>query len=131
MKPFTQKVVEIVAAVPEGYVMTYGGVAAAAGSPRGARQVVRILHAMSGKYRLPWHRIVNAQGQIVLADEESRLQQQMLLESEGIEVDAKGKVNLERWLYRPESMEEWTSLAELEAEWDRESRRGQTQGAKQ
>ena len=47
MQPFTQRVIELIQAIPPGYVMSYGQVAAAAGNPRGARQVVRILHAMS------------------------------------------------------------------------------------
>ena len=52
--------------------MTYGQVAAAAGSPRGARQVVRVLHSMSEKYGLPWHRIINVQGEISLTDGDQR-----------------------------------------------------------
>ncbi|EOR24029.1 methylated-DNA--protein-cysteine methyltransferase [Niallia nealsonii AAU1] len=56
MRPFTKKVVEIIADIPEGKVMTYGQIAAIAGSPRGARQVVRILHTLSEKYQLPWQR---------------------------------------------------------------------------
>jgi len=70
--PFTEKVIAIIAAIPEGKVMTYGQIAAAAGSPRAARQVVRILHSMSDKYHLPWHRVVNAQGMIGIQDEEGR-----------------------------------------------------------
>ena len=53
MTPFTKQVVAIIAAIPEGKVMTYGQIAAHAGSPRAARQVVRILHSMSRKERLP------------------------------------------------------------------------------
>ena len=34
MRPFTKKVVEIIADIPEGKVMTYGQIAAIAGSPR-------------------------------------------------------------------------------------------------
>ncbi|HEX5563862.1 MAG TPA: MGMT family protein, partial [Sporosarcina sp.] len=64
MVPFTERVVQIIRDIPAGKVMTYGQVAAAAGNPRGARQVVRVLHSMSAKYDLPWHRIVNAQGGI-------------------------------------------------------------------
>ena len=36
---FPQRVWQIVAAIPEGYVTTYGDVAKLAGSPRAARQV--------------------------------------------------------------------------------------------
>lgn len=71
MTPFTERVIHIIQSIPEGKVMTYGGVARAAGSPRGARQVVRILHSMSKKYKLPWHRVINAKGMIALTEDES------------------------------------------------------------
>ncbi|QHK04677.1 DNA base-flipping protein [Bacillus velezensis] len=50
---FTERAVAIIKQIPEGKVMTYGQIADLAGSPRGARQVVRILHSMSKKHRLP------------------------------------------------------------------------------
>lgn len=40
---FPQRVWQIVAAIPEGYVTTYGDVAKLAGSPRAARQVGGVL----------------------------------------------------------------------------------------
>ncbi|ARI75893.1 MGMT family protein [Halobacillus mangrovi] len=86
MKPFTEKTINIIQSIPEGKVMTYGQVARFAGSPRAARQVVRILHSMSQKYDLPWHRVVNAQGNIVIKDEASADVQRMNLESEGVVV---------------------------------------------
>ncbi|MWV46019.1 DNA methyltransferase [Paenibacillus sp. HJL G12] len=94
MQPFTMLVIEQIKAIPAGKVMTYGGIAAAAGSPRAARQVVRILHSMSGKYQLPWHRVVNAKGEIALRDDESRFLQQALLEDEGVAVSWDGRIDL-------------------------------------
>jgi len=94
MTPFTEKVISIILEIPEGKVMTYGQIASSAGSPRAARQVVRILHAMSKKYKLPWHRVVNAQGKIALQDEEGRFKQILYLSSEGIEVDENGYIDL-------------------------------------
>lgn len=94
MQPFTQAVIEQIKSIPAGKVMTYGGIAAAAGSPRAARQVVRILHSMSGKYELPWHRVVNAKGEVALLDDESRFRQQSLLEDEGIEFGLDGRIDL-------------------------------------
>lgn len=64
MTPFTQDVVTIIRAIPAGRVATYGQIARLAGNPRAARQVVRILHSMSQAERLPWHRVVNAKGEI-------------------------------------------------------------------
>lgn len=102
MTPFTEKVIAIIRSIPEGRVMTYGGIARAAGSPRAARQVVRILHSMSSKYKLPWHRVVNAAGRIALTDDESSSLQQLFLLSEGIVFDDKGVIDLKRYLHHPD-----------------------------
>jgi methylated-DNA-protein-cysteine methyltransferase-like protein len=99
MTSFTQQVVAIIKGIPEGYVMTYGQIAAQAGSPRGARQVVRILHSLSAKYDLPWHRVVNAKGEITIQDEESRYMQKLYLENEGVRINGKNIVDLENYRY--------------------------------
>jgi methylated-DNA-protein-cysteine methyltransferase related protein len=102
MQPFTERVITIIKEIPEGRVMTYGQIASVAGSPRAARQVVRILHSMSKKHRLPWHRVVNAKGQIALQDDESYQEQLFSLESEGIAVGLKGIIDLSKYQYHPE-----------------------------
>ena len=79
MESFTECVIQLIQQIPPGNVMTYGQVAKLAGSPRGARQVVRILHSSSEKHQLPWHRVVNAKGEIGFKDEEMFLNQKMLL----------------------------------------------------
>lgn len=94
MQPFTAEVVRVLKEIPEGYVVTYGQVARMAGSPRAARQVVRILHTMSEKHGLPWHRVVNIRGEIAISDEESKNLQRMLLEGEGVAFLANGRVDL-------------------------------------
>lgn len=101
MKPFTTKVITVLQQIPKGKVMTYGQVAKLAGSPRGARQVVRILHTMSSKYALPWHRVVNIKGHIVLKRDEDVADQKSLLENEGVEVTVDGKVNLRKFQHHP------------------------------
>ena len=109
MVPFTERVVQIIRDIPAGRVMTYGQVAAAAGNPRGARQVVRVLHSMSAKYDLPWHRIINAQGGISTPSdrEEKGGLQRELLEAEGVEFMANGKVDLGRYRWFPEEEFMW------------------------
>ncbi|MUV38868.1 DNA base-flipping protein [Lentibacillus sp. JNUCC-1] len=82
--------------------MSYGQVARVAGSPKGARQVVRVLHSMSQKYDLPWHRIVNREGQIVLQDEEAAQKQRALLEQEDVSVNSLGRVNMSEYQYQPD-----------------------------
>lgn len=94
MRPYTMRVIEIIQDIPEGYVMTYGQIAELAGNRKGARQVVRILHTLSKAYKLPWHRVVNAKGEIVIKDEESRFMQMLYLQNEGVMVDDNGYIDL-------------------------------------
>lgn len=103
MLPFTEKVVQIIKDIPEGKVMTYGQVARFAGNPRSARQVARILHSMSKKHELPWHRVINAKGEIAIKDDAIYYEQMLSLEAEGVDVDARGRVDLE--IYRVKSEE--------------------------
>ncbi|MBU1019855.1 MAG: MGMT family protein [Firmicutes bacterium] len=98
MTKFTEDVIDIIKMIPIGKVMTYGQIAAYAGFPQGARQVSRILHSMSEKYDLPWHRVINSQGGISLTGEAGYIQGQMLA-SEGIEVVNK-KINLQKHLFK-------------------------------
>jgi methylated-DNA-protein-cysteine methyltransferase-like protein len=101
MKPFTKQVVEIIKSIPEGYVMTYGQIAECAGSPRGARQVVRILHSLSAKHDLPWHRVVNARGEIAIPEGEGRYMQQLYLENENVKIGLGGRIDLEEYRFIP------------------------------
>ena len=82
--PFTQAVIEVLKNIPEGRVLTYGRAAALAGNTRAARQVSRLLHSLSRKYELPWHRVINAQGRISLKPGQGLEEQQALLEAEGV-----------------------------------------------
>jgi len=102
MNLFTERAIKIIQGIPSGKVMTYGQVAAAAGSPRGARQVVRVLHSMSKKYGLPWHRIINVQGEISLTDGDQR----ELLKMEGIIFKENGKIDLTVYRWFPLDVEE-------------------------
>ncbi|MBS4219819.1 MGMT family protein [Bacillus sp. FJAT-49711] len=108
MNPFTEKVITILKTIPNGRVATYGQIARLAGSPRGARQVARILHTMSAKYELPWHRVVNAKGEIVIGDAETAYQQLILLKKEGIELISEKQVNLQLYRWEPTELHwEW------------------------
>ena len=102
MQPFTATVIEIIQGIPDGKVMTYGQIAGLAGSPRAARQVVRILHSMSDKYHLPWHRVINSLGETAIKVDEMNALQQLFLQSEGIEISADNRINLELYQYHPE-----------------------------
>lgn len=102
MTEFTERAVKIIASIPEGSVMTYGQIAALAGSPRGARQIVRILRSLSQKYKLPWHRVISVKGKIGFRDRDSILLQKMLLEGEGVAVSEAGEIDLERYQHHPD-----------------------------
>jgi methylated-DNA-protein-cysteine methyltransferase-like protein len=79
--------------------MTYGGIAAQAGSPRGARQVVRVLHTCSESEELPWWRVINREGCISLKPGFGYEEQEDLLRSEGIDIDDAGRVDLNTTLW--------------------------------
>ena len=102
MENFTDRVRAILSGIPEGKVMTYGQVAALAGNPRGARQVVRILHSSSQAYGLPWHRVINAKGEIGFKEEEAASKQKILLEQEGIQFVGDDKIDLETYRHHPD-----------------------------
>ncbi|MDR1548061.1 MAG: MGMT family protein [Hungatella sp.] len=93
MTQFTEEVLVIIRGIPYGRVMSYGQVARLAGNARGARQVVRILHSMSEKYNLPWHRIINSKGKISITDKRHAAIQRELLRSEGVEVSEDGCID--------------------------------------
>ena len=96
---FPQRVWQIVAAIPEGYVTTYGDVAKLAGSPRAARQVGGVLKRLPEGSTLPWHRVVNRQGIISLTGPDLQRQREALL-AEGIMVSGDGHIDMARYRWR-------------------------------
>lgn len=102
MEAFTQTVIEIIKSIPAGKVCTYGGVALMAGHPNGARQVTRILHTMSRKHGLPWHRVINAKGFVSLPKSGGYERQKTLLKQEGVRFDKQDRIDLKRHLWMGE-----------------------------
>ncbi len=98
---FTMRTKRIIMSIPKGKVCTYGLIATVAGSPRGARQVVRVLHTASKKERLPWHRVINSQGKIGLPRGFGYEEQRGRLEEEGVVFKLNGSVDLDRFLWVP------------------------------
>lgn len=101
-KSFTTRVIDAIRSIPSGKVATYGQIAVMAGNRRAARQVARVLHACSHTQGLPWHRVVNREGRIALRLAHGYEDQQRLLENEGIGFDGTGRIDLERFLWRPD-----------------------------
>ncbi len=90
--------------IPAGRVATYGQIATLAGLPGHARQVGYALSALSEDHDVPWHRVINAKGQISLRAETAFDNlQRVLLEAEGVVFDANGSTCLERfrWQSKP------------------------------
>jgi methylated-DNA-protein-cysteine methyltransferase-like protein len=98
---FRERVLKVVAAIPEGRVVSYGGVAILAGSPRAARGVGSVLNAHGGD--VPWWRVVNGSGRVAPARPKhaARLQQS-LLEDEGVRFTA-GQIDFDRFGWVPEA----------------------------
>ncbi|WP_028534995.1 MGMT family protein [Paludibacterium yongneupense] len=94
--PMHAAICRIVAAIPDGRVMSYGAVARAAGFPRHARHVAHALRLCPDP--LPWFRVVNHRGGIAARglNGEDDLQR-ALLEAEGVVFDASGHIDLARY----------------------------------
>src|SRR5271156_5858819 len=92
----------VIRRIPKGWVATYGQIAAMAGLPRRARLVGHVLQNLGQTTRIPWHRVVNAKGEVSysLSRNGGDALQRRLLEKEGVEFDDKNRFNLERfrWL---------------------------------
>jgi len=79
--------------VPRGRVASYGQIAELAGLEGHARQVGYALHALPDGSGVPWHRIINAKGEISPRSAgDSHELQRMLLEAEGVKFDERGRV---------------------------------------
>ncbi len=98
---FTDTVKMIIKKIPKGKIASYGQIAALAGSPRAARQVVRILHSSSRKDKLPWHRVINSKGGISLKPGNGYELQKSLLEDEGVKFGLRDIVDFKRFLWSP------------------------------
>lgn len=98
------RIYAVVCRIPEGKVATYGQIAAQAGMPRAARQVGYALAALRDADRVPWHRVVNAKGEISRRSDPAGHEdwQRSLLEEEGVQFDARGRIALSRYGWQPD-----------------------------
>jgi methylated-DNA-protein-cysteine methyltransferase-like protein len=81
--------------IPVGRVATYGQVAEEAGLPRRARLVGAALRHLTEDSGVPWHRVVNAKGQISDRPRPDAVtEQRILLEDEGVEFTPSGRIDL-------------------------------------
>lgn len=100
-----QRIYDVVKQIPPGRVATYGDVARMAGMPRRARFVGFALRVLPEGTAVPWHRVVNATGEISVArlDPAAGAEQRALLEDEGVEFGPDGRVDLQRFRWTPEA----------------------------
>lgn len=98
-KEFKQRVYALVAQIPKGRVMTYGQIAALAGSPRAARIVGGIAHY--GDQNLPWQRVVHKDGRLAAGYPGGLEGHKQVLEAEGVKVDEDYEVDINRLLWFP------------------------------
>jgi methylated-DNA-protein-cysteine methyltransferase-like protein len=97
-----ERIYAVVRRIPRGRVGTYGQVAEAADLAGHARQVGYALHVLSEESLVPWHRVVNAHGEISLQPGSgSEVTQRLLLESEGVRFDARGRIDLKLFGWKP------------------------------
>jgi len=144
---FRERVYEIVRLVPYGHVTTYGFVSTLAGMPRQARQVGWALHTLpsdlvwgagtDARHRrgarrpggvdaaaesrlghVPWHRVINAKGQVSTHPDEAGTYRQIdLLRAEGIEVSDDGVLSgglaAHEWVPEPDTVDQLELPAEV------------------
>ena len=100
-----EEIYELVRLIPPGKVASYGQIAEMHGGC-GARQVgyaLNHLRSYAAQPPVPWQRVINARGEISLhgGGEGSHVQRE-LLEAEGVAFDDFGRVDLERFGWKPQ-----------------------------
>ena len=97
---------ETVRKIPKGKVATYGQIADVAGLYGKARLVGYALFRVDTDLDdIPWHRVINSKGEISYSNVRlgGDYLQKHLLEQEGIEFNAKGKINLNQYQWNSQN----------------------------
>jgi len=101
------RIYQVVRQIPYGKVATYGQIADLAELYGKARLVGYALYRVAPDGEIPWHRVINAKGQV----SESPVRfgsdhlQRSLLEAEGIEFLPGDRIDLRRYRWHPESLQ--------------------------
>ena len=93
----------VVSRIPRGRVATYGQVARLANLPGQARLVGYAMSGLPAGSRVPWHRVVNARGEVSARSDGGPAErvQRIRLEREGVTFDAHGRIELARFRWKP------------------------------
>ena len=92
-------VYKLVKQIPRGRVLTYGAVARILRLPGGARTAGRAMAATPSGKGIPWHRVLGANGKLLIREPYASLQRK-LLESEGVSL-AERRVNMKLHQWHP------------------------------
>jgi methylated-DNA-protein-cysteine methyltransferase-like protein len=96
------KIYTVVKKIPHGRVATYGQIARLIGIPRHARQVGYALNALNDNH-VPWHRVINAKGEISRrSNPDYENLQRILLEEEGIIFGIDSRISLAKYCWNPD-----------------------------
>lgn len=94
-----QQFFQVLASVPEGKLVTYGQLALLSGMGKRARLAGRWLKFLPEGSKLPWHRVLNAQGKLSFpAGSEKYSEQKQRLAAEGV-VMHNGKYSLKKYAW--------------------------------
>ncbi len=84
-----ERIWRVVQRIPRGRVATYGQIARLAGFSGRARMTGYALHTLPPGLPVPWHRVINARGEISFPEgSEHHARQRRLLEREGVKFRA-------------------------------------------
>ena len=111
MKGFNQQVYDIVEKIPAGTVLTYGDIAKMLGRPRMARFVGFAMSAVCDSDNRPWHRVTFSEGK--LWDGKWEKVQRKLLKAEGVGFTPDGRIDVEKYRWRPENKAASVDLHDL------------------
>ena len=112
---FYERIYDVVRAIPEGQVATYGQIAALAGKPRAARAVGNALHVNPDPEHIPCYRVVNSEGYLSGAFAFGGMYvQRDKLREDGIEV-TNFRVDLRKYRWNGEG---YTARTEEKLPWD-------------
>lgn len=96
------RILAVVRRIPSGKVATYGQIAALAGFARHARQVGYALNDLATGSNVPWHRVINARGEVsARAAVGWEDVQKDLLEQEGVSFGVHDRIDLARHGWKP------------------------------
>jgi methylated-DNA-protein-cysteine methyltransferase-like protein len=106
--PQAEQIYAAIRRIPRGKVCTYGGVAELARMPRRARLVGTVLRRTPRGVKVPWYRVINAQGRISFPKGSAAYERQRThLEEEGVTF-IRGRIDLTRhaWPSRNDQLDE-------------------------